>query len=370
MKSKFILNLMGMLALLCLCRGNAQAQYVSCPPFPYGHAHLFEPNIDMDIFQIRANQFPDFRFRADDYIQYSPFLFMLGLKSFGYDGMSSWGRMATADALSLAFMAVGVNGLKYTFRRTRPDGSARNSFPSGHTATVFTFATLLHLEYGWKSPWFSIGAYSVAASVGIMRMLNNRHWLSDVLGGALIGIGAAHLGYYVTDRIFGKKFIQSGYAHPEFFYEESRKHYDVDLLFYRRFVLGRNSLKAEGRLPERGSGMALDVGIPVIPSAGVRIRGGIGSLNNHNVCNILAGGLWNGQINDRFQYGAYLLAGYAYLVSGQISNFDVAAGSSLALRLSGNFQLKAFVEYENITDFSTGPSLNSINLGFCAGFYW
>ena len=60
--------------------------------------------------------------------------------------------MLVSDAFSAGLMAIAVNSLKYTCRVRRPDGSSRNSFPSGHTATAFMTATMLHKEYGHRSP--------------------------------------------------------------------------------------------------------------------------------------------------------------------------------------------------------------------------
>ncbi len=102
-------------------------------------------------------------------------------------------------------MAVGVNSLKYSCRVMRPDGSSRNSFPSGHTATAFMTATMLHKEYGHLSPWYSIGGYTVATLTGVTRQLNNRHWMSDIMVGAGIGILATELGYFLADLIFRDK---------------------------------------------------------------------------------------------------------------------------------------------------------------------
>ena len=359
-----------MLGLGLLMGGQAHAQYVNDPVPQTDHTHLYAPNLDTDFAQIRDNAFPDLRFRADDWLQYSPGLVMLGMKACGYESMSSWGRLITADAFSAAFMVAGVTGLKYAVRRPRPDGSSDDSFPSGHAAKVFTLATMMHLEYGGRSPWFSIGAYTMASSVALMRVMNNRHWLSDTFAGALIGIGATHLGYFVADKIFGDRLIEPGYAHPEFFYDETKKEYDVDLLFYRRFVLGTQDQKEKGLLPERGSGLSLDVSVPIVPQAGVTVRTGLGSLTSQNVCNALAGGFWKGNLNDRFLYGAHVMAGYAYVTAGHTSHLDVLAGTSIGLRLSNHFRLKAFAEYEHLSDFRTSPSLNFINLGFSAGFYW
>ena len=155
----------------------------------------FKPNFDTDIHAIRNSCIPGFHYSYDDYLQYGPAGVMLALKASGYESRSSWGRMLTSDALSVAVMSAAVNGVKYSVGRLRPDGSRHNSFPSGHTATAFMTATMLHKEYGWKSPWFSIGGYTAAAVTGVSRLMNNRHWMTDVMAGAAIGIGSVHLGY-------------------------------------------------------------------------------------------------------------------------------------------------------------------------------
>ncbi len=151
---------------------------------------------------LRDFYLPEFDCHVDDYLQYSPAALMLGLKAAGVESRSSWGRMLTADAFSSAFMTIAVNSLKYTTDVMRPDGSSRNSFPSGHTATAFMTATMLHKEYGVVSPWYSIGGYSIATATGFMRMSNNKHWLSDVMVGASIGILTTELGYFISDLIF------------------------------------------------------------------------------------------------------------------------------------------------------------------------
>lgn len=81
-------------------------------------------------------------------------------------------------------------------------GLSLSLIPSGHTATAFMTATMLTKEYGHRSPWVGIGAYSVATATGLMRMANNKHWLSDVLTGAGIGILSTEAGYYLADLIF------------------------------------------------------------------------------------------------------------------------------------------------------------------------
>ena len=145
----------------------------------------------------------DFKTGIDDYTQFFGPVMTVGLKLGGYEGRSDWGRLLASAGMSYAIMAGFVNGIKYTAKEMRPDGSSANSWPSGHTATSFVGATILHKEYGLtRSPWFSIAGYGVATATGIMRVLNNRHWISDVMSGAGIGIMSTELGYALSDILF------------------------------------------------------------------------------------------------------------------------------------------------------------------------
>ncbi|MBM6993186.1 MAG: phosphatase PAP2 family protein [Prevotella sp.] len=126
---------------------------------------------------------------------------MFGLKASGVESRSSWSRMLLSDAVSMAMMTGVVQGLKHTTHVERPDGSNSNSFPSGHTATAFMTATMLTKEYGHLSPWVGVGAYTLATATGLMRIGNNKHWMSDVLVGAGVGLISTELSYWLVDAI-------------------------------------------------------------------------------------------------------------------------------------------------------------------------
>jgi hypothetical protein len=148
----------------------------------------------------------DFKTGIDDYTQFFGPAMVVGLKLGGYEGRSDWPRLLASAGMSYAIMAGFVNGIKYSAKEMRPDGSTANSWPSGHTATAFVGATLLHKEYGLtRSPWWSVAGYGVATATGVMRVLNNRHWISDVMSGAGIGILAGELGYAFSDLLFKGK---------------------------------------------------------------------------------------------------------------------------------------------------------------------
>ena len=148
----------------------------------------------------------NFHSEIDNYTQFSGIALTMGLKMAGVEGRSSWPRLFASSLASYAVMAAFVNGIKYTASELRPDGSTYNSWPSGHTATAFAGATILHKEYGLtRSPWYSIAGYTVATATGVMRVLNNRHWVSDVLSGAGIGILSTELAYGICDLFFKQK---------------------------------------------------------------------------------------------------------------------------------------------------------------------
>ena len=148
----------------------------------------------------------NFKTGIDDYTQFFGPAAVVGLKLGGYEGRSDWPRLLASAGMSYGIMALLVNTIKNSAKEMRPDGSTANSWPSGHTATAFVGATLLHKEYGLtRSPWFSVAGYGVATATGVMRVLNNRHWVSDVMSGAGIGIVSAELGYALCDLMFKGK---------------------------------------------------------------------------------------------------------------------------------------------------------------------
>lgn len=162
---------------------------------------------------------PKFQTKIDDYLRFVPLAAQLGMSLGGVKGRSKnrW-QVVVADALATAMMVTVVNGIKYGVCRTRPNGES-HAFPSGHTATAFMGATLLAHEYGHKSIWIPIAGYSVATATGVLRVLNNHHYASDVLVGAAIGILSAELACWATDAIFNdRKLFKS---------RRSRIHYEV-----------------------------------------------------------------------------------------------------------------------------------------------
>ncbi|MFD2934685.1 phosphatase PAP2 family protein [Spirosoma flavum] len=138
-----------------------------------------------------------FRTHADNYLQYGPAVAWAGLSLAGVKGRSQPFDRAGIALVAHGIMTVVVLSLKQVTHELRPDGSDSYSFPSGHTALAFTGAGLLNREFGEVSPWIPIGGYAMATSTGILRLTNDKHWISDVLVGAGIGLLSTEVAYHV-----------------------------------------------------------------------------------------------------------------------------------------------------------------------------
>lgn len=153
------------------------------------------------------------RLTLDDLSQYAPAAAVYGLGLLGVKGRHDVVDRTIILGTAYILMGLTVNSLKTVTKVERPDGSSRNSFPSGHTATAFMGAELLRREYWDVSPWIGVTGYAVAAGTGFFRMYNNRHWLTDVIAGAGIGILSAEAAYWlyptIARRFFRRRYLKN-----------------------------------------------------------------------------------------------------------------------------------------------------------------
>lgn len=133
-------------------------------------------------------------FGADDYLQYFPAVMNLALPAFGVEGRLPYREKALVTLNTEVILTVMAQGVKHLVDEKRPDSSAHNSFPSGHTSTAFAGAELIRLEYGG---WYGAAAYACAGLTAAGRIYNNRHWANDVLAGAGIGILSTRAAYWL-----------------------------------------------------------------------------------------------------------------------------------------------------------------------------
>ena len=337
---------------------------------------------DNDIRAIRLNDIPSFRYKYDDYCQYSSAAALIVMRACGVEGRSKTGaEWLSAEAFSAGITAIAVNGIKYSVRRLRPDESTRNSFPSGHTATAFMCATMLHKEYGWRSPWISFAGYAAATITGASRIMNHRHWHTDILGGAVIGVGAVELGYLINDAIFKKKNISDGWEPIVFDEDKSLTYYSLAALYGHRYGIG-----TRGRLS--GGLAAIQADIPLHPRVSARIRLGINSLRDRdtdsytaselgltsNFYDYLAGAVFNWPFAKIpcVEANAMLGGGYRSPSCPEVMKSVISkgcgeflCGGSFGIRIDTNFRVKLLAEYNLML-----PVNHSILLAFGTSFFW
>ncbi|HEV8283783.1 MAG TPA: phosphatase PAP2 family protein [Chitinophagaceae bacterium] len=148
---------------------------------------------------------PNFCTRVDDYLKYTPAASVYLLNVVGVKGRHKFvGR--TIILIASTFLSEQlVTALKHGTHQLRPDGSTYNSFPSGHTTTAFIGAEMMNQEFGWRSPWYSVAGYSLASGTALLRIMNNRHWLSDVIAGAGIGMLTTKCTYWLYSKWENRK---------------------------------------------------------------------------------------------------------------------------------------------------------------------
>jgi membrane-associated phospholipid phosphatase len=157
----------------------------------------FDQRVNKEIF---LNS-PHPALRIDDYLQYTPAAVTFGLNAIGIKGKHKMIDAGAIYLMSNAIMSGIVVSIKKTTPVMRPDMSNNNSFPSGHTAAAFVSAEFLLREYIDVSPWIGIAGYGAAFLTGYLRMYNNKHWFSDVVAGAGIGVISTKLAYLLYNQI-------------------------------------------------------------------------------------------------------------------------------------------------------------------------
>ncbi len=143
------------------------------------------------------------KYTVDDYLQYSPIAMMWALDALGLESRHKFKQQTTILLTSVITTTTIVNISKRVIARQRPNYGAYNSFPSGHTTTAFMGAELLRLEYGEEYRWVGILGYVAATATGFFRVYNDRHWATDTVAGAGVGILSARVGYWLAPKLNG-----------------------------------------------------------------------------------------------------------------------------------------------------------------------
>lgn len=139
-------------------------------------------------------RYPNSQTHLDDYLPFIPIGQMYLGKVVGLKSKNNYFNQSKQLFFSQLFTSILTHTLKRTTLVTRPDNTPY-AFPSGHTSMAFSSATTLFYEYKDNHPVYASSGFIFASATGGLRVLNNRHWVSDVLVGAGIAIVTTHLVY-------------------------------------------------------------------------------------------------------------------------------------------------------------------------------
>lgn len=169
----------------------------------YGVASLSIKGLKQLNFSTRdeINEHKPDHIRLDNYSQFAPAALVYGLNAFGVEGKHNFRDRSIIYGTSMLITSAMVVPLKHIVKEERPDHSNNLSFPSGHTAIAFASAQFMFREYKDSNFLLSISGYSFAVFTGIYRMLNDKHWFGDVVGGAGFGILSTELAYWLYPKI-------------------------------------------------------------------------------------------------------------------------------------------------------------------------
>ncbi|MEO6914374.1 MAG: phosphatase PAP2 family protein [Chitinophagaceae bacterium] len=154
-------------------------------------------NSNAKIKEWRDEHFGGFHTKVDNYLQFAPIAAGYGIL-LAKPQHRFWPYTKKVILNEVLMMAL-VFPTKKLVGKPRPDSGAPTSFPSGHTAQAFSGATLFCDEFAGHNFWLKVTVYSGASAVGVLRVLNNRHWAGDVIAGAGFGILSAKLSEWIVE---------------------------------------------------------------------------------------------------------------------------------------------------------------------------
>lgn len=167
-------------------------------------------NLDDQIWDNVEKNHPGFSTHADDYLMWAPSASLYIMDAFKVKTKNKFYEHLILDASSIAV----TGGIGFVMRKISGGIEEYNThdtwFPSGHAANAFRGAEIVFQELKDSHPWLSYSGYVFATTVGVLRIYNKMHLLSEVLAGAGLGILSTKLTYFVFDKIkYSKKRVEN-----------------------------------------------------------------------------------------------------------------------------------------------------------------
>lgn len=132
----------------------------------------------------------------DDWIHYAPVVTMYAADLFRVPAKNTMWNQTKFLIMSELITSGIVLSLKYGLGIQRPNNGAFNAYPSGHTSQAFVQSQVLFNEFRETSPLLAASGFLFSGTTGVLRVLNNKHWVPDVLLGAGLGMFVTNAIYY------------------------------------------------------------------------------------------------------------------------------------------------------------------------------
>ena len=158
-------------------------------------------NLDNDLLKQIKNSHPGFHTNAEEFLMWEPSASLYLLDAMRVKSQHNFKQHLLIDVGSIVI----TGSLGYLMRKVTGNNKAYNlqgtKFPSGHTANAFRGAEILHQELKYNCNLLSYSGYIAAVTVGILRIYNKDHLLTEVLAGAGLGIISTKLTYWIFDKV-------------------------------------------------------------------------------------------------------------------------------------------------------------------------
>lgn len=163
------------------------------------------PKLDDKIKNNIYQNYPDFHTNAADYLMWTPSASVYVLDAFKVKTEHNFREHLILDAGSVLITGGIGYGMRIISKHIKAYNSSDTKFPSGHTANAFRGAEILHQELKGTNKLLSYSGYVVATGVGLLRIYDKDHLLSEVITGAGLGIISTKLTYWIFDKVKYRK---------------------------------------------------------------------------------------------------------------------------------------------------------------------
>jgi hypothetical protein len=180
---------------------------------------LFNSTLNDDLQENAGKYFGEnYHTEADNFLPFFPIVQIYTGRYLGFKPKNDLLHQSINIIIVNTMATALVKVVKHSVKAERPDYSDHLSFPSGHTALAFANASLLYYEYKDSNLWYASSGFLFATATGILRIANNRHYTSDVLTGAGLGMATGLIVSYwnpFQSLNFGKKKKTTAFVYPQ-----------------------------------------------------------------------------------------------------------------------------------------------------------